>query len=39
VPVWKKEFFADGEVWVEGESAPERSAGGAVNESAPEALS
>lgn len=30
VPVWKKEFFADGEVWVEGEwdeSAP-RAAGG-----------
>ena len=23
VPIWKKEFFEDGEVWVEGESAPE----------------
>ena len=23
VPVWKKEFFEDGEVWVEGEGAPE----------------
>jgi molybdopterin synthase catalytic subunit len=22
VPIWKKEFFEDGEVWVEGESAP-----------------
>lgn len=30
VPIWKKEFFADGEVWVEGEwdeSAPRVSAG------------
>jgi molybdopterin converting factor subunit 1 len=25
VPVWKKEFFEDGSVWVEGESAPEHS--------------
>lgn len=23
VPIWKKEVFADGEVWVEGEGAPE----------------
>ena len=23
VPIWKKEFYEDGEVWVEGESAPE----------------
>jgi molybdopterin synthase catalytic subunit len=37
VPVWKKEFFADGEVWVEGEGAPEESSGG-VNESAPPTL-
>ena len=22
VPIWKKEFFADGEVWVDGEAAP-----------------
>jgi molybdopterin converting factor subunit 1 len=28
VPVWKKEFYADGEVWVEGEGAPQKSAGG-----------
>jgi MoaE-MoaD fusion protein len=25
VPVWKKEFFEDGEVWVEGEFAPKES--------------
>ena len=25
VPIWKKEFFEDGEVWVEGEGAPEES--------------
>jgi molybdopterin converting factor subunit 1 len=25
VPIWKKEVFADGEVWVEGESAPTES--------------
>jgi molybdopterin synthase catalytic subunit len=25
VPIWKKEFFEDGEVWVEGESATERT--------------
>ncbi len=25
VPIWKKEVFADGEVWVEGEGAPSRS--------------
>ena len=29
VPIWKKEFFEDGEVWVEGEFAPKESAGGA----------
>ena len=28
VPIWKKEFFEDGEVWVEGEFAPEESTGG-----------
>jgi molybdopterin synthase catalytic subunit len=39
VPVWKKEFFADGEVWVEGEGAPTQSRGGDVKESAPETLS
>jgi molybdopterin synthase catalytic subunit len=38
VPVWKKEFFADGEVWVEGEGAQTKSLG-VVNESAPETLS
>jgi molybdopterin synthase catalytic subunit len=25
VPIWKKEFFEDGEVWVEGEAAPSRA--------------
>jgi MoaE-MoaD fusion protein len=25
VPIWKKEFFEDGEIWVEGEFAPEHS--------------
>jgi len=25
VPIWKKEFFEDGEVWVEGEGAPEHA--------------
>jgi molybdopterin synthase catalytic subunit len=25
VPIWKKEFFEDGEVWVEGERAPQES--------------
>ena len=29
VPIWKKEFFADGEVWVEGEGAPEHLLHGA----------
>jgi molybdopterin synthase catalytic subunit len=23
VPIWKKEFYEDGEVWVEGEGAPD----------------
>jgi molybdopterin synthase catalytic subunit len=23
VPIWKKEFFADGAVWVQGEAWPE----------------
>ena len=23
VPIWKKEFFEDGEIWVEGEGVPE----------------
>ena len=27
VPIWKKEFFEDGSVWVEGEGAPAASAG------------
>jgi MoaE-MoaD fusion protein len=27
VPIWKKEFFEDGEVWVEGEFAPEQPRG------------
>jgi molybdopterin converting factor subunit 1 len=27
VPIWKKEFFEDGEVWVEGEGAPEHLRG------------
>jgi molybdopterin converting factor subunit 1 len=26
VPIWKKEFFEDGEVWIEGEGAPDRPA-------------
>lgn len=26
VPIWKKEFFEDGEVWVEGEGKPENAA-------------
>lgn len=25
VPIWKKEVYADGEAWVEGDSEPERS--------------
>ncbi len=25
VPIWKKEFYEDGEVWVEGDGAPEES--------------
>jgi molybdopterin synthase catalytic subunit len=30
VPIWKKEYFADGEVWADGEAFPEeiRSSGG-----------
>src|ERR1044072_4850167 len=27
VPIWKKEFFEDGEVWVEGEGVPEHLRG------------
>ena len=27
VPIWKKEFFEDGSIWVEGEGAPAASAG------------
>ncbi|HEX8149562.1 MAG TPA: molybdenum cofactor biosynthesis protein MoaE [Pyrinomonadaceae bacterium] len=34
VPIWKKEFFEDGEVWVEGEFAPEESTGGVGSEHA-----
>ena len=28
VPIWKKEFFEDGEVWVEGEGASQPTSGG-----------
>ena len=28
VPIWKKEVYADGEVWIEGESGPPAAAGG-----------
>ncbi len=31
VPVWKKEFYEGGEVWVEGEGAPDESRGRAKN--------
>jgi MoaE-MoaD fusion protein len=34
VPIWKKEFFEDGEVWVEGEFAPKESARGIESENA-----
>ncbi len=34
VPIWKKEFFEDGEVWVEGEFAPKESTGGIESEPA-----
>lgn len=34
VPIWKKEFFEDGEVWVEGEFAPKESTGGSGSEHA-----
>ncbi|HEX7957117.1 MAG TPA: molybdenum cofactor biosynthesis protein MoaE, partial [Pyrinomonadaceae bacterium] len=34
VPVWKKEFYEDGEVWVEGEFAPKESTGGSGSEQA-----
>ena len=34
VPIWKKEFFEDGEVWVEGEGAPKESTGGVESERA-----
>ncbi|HEX3559828.1 MAG TPA: molybdenum cofactor biosynthesis protein MoaE [Pyrinomonadaceae bacterium] len=30
VPIWKKEFFEDGSVWVEGEGAPEHLPSGAT---------
>jgi MoaE-MoaD fusion protein len=30
VPIWKKEFFADGEVWVEGEWEPDAPVAGSV---------
>ena len=32
VPIWKKEFFEDGSVWVEGEGAPEHLRGGGTIE-------
>jgi molybdopterin synthase catalytic subunit len=33
VPIWKKEFFEDGSIWVEGEGAPENlQSGGTVEE-------
>ncbi|HEX8720346.1 MAG TPA: molybdenum cofactor biosynthesis protein MoaE [Pyrinomonadaceae bacterium] len=34
VPIWKKEFYEGGEVWVEGEFAPKESAGGGGPEQA-----
>jgi molybdopterin synthase catalytic subunit len=34
VPIWKKEFFEDGEVWVEGEFAPKETGGGGGSENA-----
>jgi MoaE-MoaD fusion protein len=34
VPIWKKEFFEDGEVWVEGEFAPKESTRGTESENA-----
>jgi MoaE-MoaD fusion protein len=34
VPIWKKEFYEDGEVWVEGEFAPKESAKGIESENA-----
>ncbi|HEX8688399.1 MAG TPA: molybdenum cofactor biosynthesis protein MoaE [Pyrinomonadaceae bacterium] len=34
VPIWKKEFFEGGEVWVEGEFAPKESTGGGGSEHA-----
>ncbi|HYH85734.1 MAG TPA: molybdenum cofactor biosynthesis protein MoaE [Pyrinomonadaceae bacterium] len=32
VPIWKKEFFEDGSIWVEGEGAPQQSQSGATVE-------
>jgi len=32
VPIWKKEFFEDGEVWVEGEFAPRESTEGEMGQ-------
>ena len=34
VPIWKKEFFEDGEVWVEGEFAPKEPTEGIESENA-----
>ena len=34
VPIWKKEFFEDGEVWVEGEFAPKETVEGVESENA-----
>ena len=34
VPIWKKEFYEDGEVWVEGEFEPKESARGIESENA-----
>jgi len=33
VPIWKKEFYADGEVWIEGPMAPASEAPGQSNRS------
>jgi molybdopterin converting factor subunit 1 len=30
VPIWKKEFFEDGSIWVEGDAAPEQARDGTV---------
>ena len=32
VPIWKKEFFEDGSIWVEGDAAPEHTRSGGTVE-------